>query len=147
MRVESRARARVLQALYAWDMRDDQPLDRVATTIWDDLAIPPLERAFAGRLIRVVIAREQELEQLIENVTTNWRIERIGAIERSVLRLAAAELSAGETPPRVVIQEAVRRRGHVSTGSTSTVSAPATLSRCSRTRITVDISPRPRTTC
>jgi len=108
MRVESRARARVLQALYAWDMRDDQPLDRVATTIWDDLAIPPLERAFASKLIRVVIAREEELEQLIENVTTNWRIERIGAIERSVLRLAAAELSAGETPPRVVIQEAVR---------------------------------------
>jgi transcription antitermination protein NusB len=108
MRVESRARARALQALYAWDMRDDQPLDRVATTIWDDLAIPPLERDFAGKLIRVVIAKEQELEHLIENVTTNWRIERIGAIERSVLRLAAAELSAGETPPRVVIQEAVR---------------------------------------
>ena len=108
MRVESRARARVLQALYAWDMRDNQPLDRVATTIWDDLAISPLEREFAGKLIRVVIAKEQELELLIENVTTNWRIERIGAIERSVLRLAAAELSAGETPPRVVIQEAVR---------------------------------------
>ena len=108
MRVESRARARALQALYAWDMRDDQPLDRVATTIWDDLAIPPLERDFAGKLIRVVIAKEQELEHLIENATTNWRIERIGAIERSVLRLAAAELSAGETPPRVVIQEAVR---------------------------------------
>ena len=108
MRVESRARARVLQALYAWDMRDDQQLDRVATTIWDDLAIPPQERAFAGNLIQVVIAKELELEQLIENVTTNWRIERIGAIERSVLRLAAAELSAGETPPRVVIQEAVR---------------------------------------
>jgi N utilization substance protein B len=108
MRVESRARARVLQALYAWDMRDDQPLDRVAATIWDDLAIPPLERDFAGKLIRVVIAREKELERLIEDVTTNWRIERIGAIERSVLRLAAAELSAGETPPRVVIQEAVR---------------------------------------
>ena len=89
-------------------MRDDQPLDRVATTIWDDLGIPPLERDFAGKLIRVVIVKERELERLIEEVTTNWRIERIGAIERSVLRLAAAELSAGETPPRVVIQEAVR---------------------------------------
>jgi N utilization substance protein B len=108
MRVESRARARVLQALYAWDMRDNEPLDRVATTIWDDLAIPPLERAFAGKLVGVVITKQHELERLIEDVTTNWRMERIGAIERSVLRLAAAELSAGETPPRVVIQEAVR---------------------------------------
>lgn len=108
MRVETRARARVLQALYAWDMRGDQPLERVATTIWDDLAIPPLERAFAGKLVQVVVAKGAELERLIEDVTTNWRIERIGAIERSVLRLAAAELSGATTPPRVVIQEAVR---------------------------------------
>jgi N utilization substance protein B len=88
-------------------MRDNESLDRVATTIWDDLAIPPLERAFANTLGRIVITKRQELERLIEDVTTNWRMERIGAIERSVLRLAAAELSAGETPPRVVIQEAV----------------------------------------
>jgi N utilization substance protein B len=108
MRVETRARARVLQALYAWDMRGDQPLERVATTIWDDLAIPPLERAFAGKLVRVVVSKGKELERLIEDVTTNWRLERIGAIERSVLRLAAAELSGASTPPRVVIQEAVR---------------------------------------
>jgi N utilization substance protein B len=58
--------------------------------------------------VHVVITKQKELERLIEDVTTNWRMERIGAIERSVLRLAAAELSAGETPPRVVIQEAVR---------------------------------------
>ena len=41
-------------------------------------------------------------------MTTNWRLERLGVIERSVLRVAAAELRRGETPPRVVIQEAVR---------------------------------------
>ena len=41
-------------------------------------------------------------------MTTNWRLERLGAIERCVLRLAAAELIRGETPPKVVIQEAVR---------------------------------------
>ena len=106
--METRARARGLQALYAWDMRGDQPLERVATTIWDDLAIPPLERAFAGKLVRVVVSKGKELERLIEDVTTNWRLERIGAIERSVVRLAAAELSGASTPPRVVIQEAVR---------------------------------------
>ncbi|PYO49728.1 MAG: hypothetical protein DMD72_04150 [Gemmatimonadetes bacterium] len=39
---------------------------------------------------------------------TNWRLERLGAIERSVLRLGAAELMKGDTPPRVAIQEAVR---------------------------------------
>ena len=45
MRVETRARARALQALYAWDMRDGEPLERVATQVWDDLAVAPEERA------------------------------------------------------------------------------------------------------
>ena len=44
-RVETRARARVLQALYAWDVRGQEQLERVATQIWDDLAVPPDERA------------------------------------------------------------------------------------------------------
>ena len=43
----------------------------------------------------------------LAEVTTNWRLERLGVVERCVLRLAAAELQRGETPPRVVIQEAV----------------------------------------
>ena len=41
-------------------------------------------------------------------MTTNWRLERLGAVERSVLRIGAAELIREETPPRVVVQEAVR---------------------------------------
>lgn len=108
MRIESRARSRVLQALYAWDMRAGQPLDRVAATVWDDLSVPPGERALAGKLLRVLVARGEAIDRELEAVTTNWRLERLGAIERSVLRLASAELSAAETPPKVVIQEAVR---------------------------------------
>jgi N utilization substance protein B len=108
MRIESRARSRALQALYAWDMRPGQSLDRVAVTVWDDLSVPPEERAIASRLVRIVIADGAKIDRELEAVTTNWRLERLGAIDRAVLRLAAAELSAGETPPKVVIQEAVR---------------------------------------
>ena len=107
-RVETRARARALQALYAWDLRDGEPLDRVATQVWDDLAIDPDERRFAGMLLRIVRADGAELDAMLADVTTNWRLERLGVIERAVLRLAAAELRQGETPPRVVLQEAVR---------------------------------------
>ncbi len=39
MRIESRARARALQALYACEMRGGKNLDRVATQVWDDLAV------------------------------------------------------------------------------------------------------------
>jgi len=98
----------VLQALYAWDLRRDEPLDRIAERIWDDLAVAPEERRFAGLLLRVILAEGKDIDAELADVTTNWRLERLGAIERSVLRLAAAELRQGVTPPRVVIQEAVR---------------------------------------
>jgi len=107
-RVETRARARALQALYAWDMRGERDLDRVATQMWDDLAVPPDERRLAGLLVRRVATSGRDLDADLTEVTTNWRLGRLGAVERSVLRLGAAELAAGETPPRVVIQEAVR---------------------------------------
>lgn len=108
MRVESRARSRALQALYAWDLRGERELDRVASQVWDDLAVAPDERRIAGLILRTLIAERPEIDATLADVTTNWRLERLGAIERSVLRLGAAELHRGETPPRVVIQEAVR---------------------------------------
>jgi N utilization substance protein B len=108
MRVESRGRARALQALYAWDLRAGEDIRRVAVKVWDDLAISPEERKFAGGIVSTYAAANDDLDKALMDVTDNWRLERIGAIERSVLRLGAAELKRGETPPRVVIQEAVR---------------------------------------
>lgn len=106
-RVETRARARVLQALYAWDLRGEQQLERVATQIWDDLSVSPDERRLAAVFVRTLSTHGKELDKELADVTTNWRLERLGVIDRCVLRLAAAELQQGETPPRVVIQEAV----------------------------------------
>lgn len=108
-RVETRARARALQALYAWDMRGSGrgDLERVATQVWDDLAITPEERRIAGPIVRVVAQEARALDDELADVTTNWRLERLGAVERCVLRMAAAELTIGRTPPRVVIQESV----------------------------------------
>jgi N utilization substance protein B len=79
----------------------------VATQVWDDMSITPDERRVAGPLVRMVAQRQRDLDDELADVTTNWRLERLGAVERCVLRLGAAELSLGETPPRVVIQEAV----------------------------------------
>jgi N utilization substance protein B len=107
-RVETRARARTLQALYAWDMRGGASnLEKVATQVWDDLAIKAQERLVAGPIVRLVATRQRELDAQLAEVTTNWRMERIGAIERCVLRMAAAELTIGDTPPKVIIQESV----------------------------------------
>jgi transcription antitermination protein NusB len=110
MRIESRGRARALQALYAWDVRGaaSGTLERIAEQAWDDLAVSSQERLFATRLIRAIARNGAEMDRALSSVTTNWRLDRIGVIERCVLRLAAAELEEGETPPRVIIREAVR---------------------------------------
>lgn len=97
-----------MQALYVWDMRGQRDLERVAARVWDDLAVAPEERRVAAILIHVIAGRRADLDRQLAEVTENWRMERLGAIERSVLRLAAAELSIAETPPRVVLQESIR---------------------------------------
>jgi N utilization substance protein B len=116
-RRERRARLRALQALYAADVRasaarngpaaSSVPL-RVAELVFDDLAVEPGVRALAAEHLRTVIERDEEIVAALEHATANWRLNRLGAIERSVLRLGAAELVAGVTPPRVVLQEFVR---------------------------------------
>ena len=108
MRVETRARARALQALYAWDVRGDASLEKVAVQVWDDLAVSPEERRLAGALVRTVAASRGEIDEELGEITANWRLERLGVVERCVLRLGAAELLNGGTPARVVIQEGVR---------------------------------------
>src|SRR5256885_16042131 len=87
-------------------MRGGKNLDRGATEVWDDLAVTPEERRLAGLLVREVSNAGSELDSRLADLTTNWRLERIGAIERSVLRLGAAELMKGDTPRRVAFQEA-----------------------------------------
>jgi N utilization substance protein B len=109
MRVESRARARALQAVYAWDLRGGETgrLLPVAEVIWDDLLVGADERALAAALVRTLDAKRADIDAELTEVTANWRLERLAVIDRCVLRLAAAELLRGETPPRVVIQESI----------------------------------------
>jgi len=104
MRIETRARARALQALYAWDVRGagdegSAALPRVAEQVWDDLALDRPVRERALTLIRAVTTDERAIDADLSDVTTNWRLERLGAVERSILRLGAAELRLGAGKP------------------------------------------------
>ena len=108
MRIESRARARALQALYAWELRKGPDLGRVANELFDDLLVGEDERRIASRLLQTAREHMDELDAQLAAVTTNWRLDRLGVVDRCALRLAAAELERGETPPRVVLREAIR---------------------------------------
>ena len=107
-RMETRGRARALQAMYAADMRDFTQLKRIASQVFDDLSIDSAERVFATQVVATISEHGAEIDAALTAVTENWRYERLGAIERNVLRVAAAEFKRGTTPVKVVLQEAVR---------------------------------------
>jgi len=105
-----RARARAIQVLYAWDLAGrstDPSLERYADRVWTDLAVAKPERDVAQHILAVVASRIEDIDTGIAAATRNWRLGRLGAIERAVLRLGSAELMTRITPPRVVIQESV----------------------------------------
>ena len=104
-----RAREAALQILYAWDVGRVQPL--AAIEMFFQAHQPdasPVVRALATRLVLGTAADVSALDTLIEQHSRHWRIERLAVIDRLILRLAIWELRhAGETPPAVVINEAV----------------------------------------
>jgi N utilization substance protein B len=63
---------------------------------------------FARELAREVAARAEELDARIDAASTGWPADRLGAVERNVLRVALHELDRGEPPPEVVVDDAVR---------------------------------------
>ncbi len=65
-------------------------------------------RTFAVELASGVLDNLEELDHELSIQTANWRIERLAAVDRNILRLAAFELlHHPETPPAVVIDEAI----------------------------------------
>lgn len=107
LRPESRTRARALQLLHAREFVDQslrQLADRLVTA-----GVPRngvLEDALA--LAQGVLQRREELDADVAKVVEHWRPERIGLIERNILRLALYELLVERAPPRVIIDEAVQ---------------------------------------
>ena len=62
---------------------------------------------FAFQIIVRVLEKRENFDKEVSRLTHNWALNRIGLIERNVLRLALAEFDLGETPVKVVINEAI----------------------------------------
>ena len=102
----SKARECALQMLYQWEV-GGEPFDGVVEGFWRIRSTHEAGRAMAERLARGAHAAAAELDALLVEHVRNWRIERLAAIDKSLLRLAAYELTHEETPPAVVMDEAV----------------------------------------
>lgn len=113
IRWETRSRARALQMLYAWELQrgvsgDAVPLHDVATGL--ARLTGPEPRVFEGAeaLALAVVAEVDALDREASVAADNWRLGRIAAVERNILRLGIHELRQGSVPPKVAIDEAVR---------------------------------------
>jgi N utilization substance protein B len=112
MPARHRSRQRALQVLFLWDIRKPK-IDEAITSFYETLAsdedepqrTPPDE--FMETLVRGVSAKSDEIDQRITAKSEHWRIERMAAVDRNILRLAIFELSEMKTPAPVVIDEAL----------------------------------------
>ncbi len=75
--------------------------------VTEHFSVPRSAIAFARELVAGVAARAVELDEIVGQHARNWRVSRMAAVDRNVLRLAVFELRDTETPVAVVIDEAV----------------------------------------
>jgi N utilization substance protein B len=108
LRAETKARARALQILYAWDLSGRPSLEAVVARLGAAFGHEPEGYDRGADLAARAAAATEEYDRRVADAAEHWRMERVGAIEKCILRVALAELDEGETPPRVVIDEAVR---------------------------------------
>ncbi|MGO9231943.1 MAG: transcription antitermination factor NusB [Bryobacteraceae bacterium] len=108
MPARRRSRQRALQILFLWDARR-QPLDEAIRAYFDTLYAEehPERDAFAVSLLEGVMAHIEEVDRLITSHAEHWRMERMPAVDRNILRLGVYELLHGVTPAAVTIDEAL----------------------------------------
>ena len=101
----SRAREVALQSLYQGELNALDPRDR---TRFHKGRLKSAELvAFADALVDGVRDHQGEIDSLLDARSTNWRLSRMAATDRAVLRIAAFELLHTDTPGPVVVDEAI----------------------------------------
>ena len=109
-----RSREAALQVLYAVDLaraRSEESPIHAADRALDDVArhfeLPAGARLFTAELVRGTVGHLDEIDASLARHAAHWRVERMAAVDRNVLRIATWEILHGKTPPPVAIAEAV----------------------------------------
>ena len=115
----TRGREIALQVLYQLEQNPGQGPDQVARFIERRLREPKL-CAFATALVGGVLEHQPRIDSLISEVAENWRLDRMAAIDRNILRLGAFELLyCDDVPTKVAINEALELAKRYSTAQSS----------------------------
>jgi N utilization substance protein B len=101
------ARECALQMMYQYDVGRHAP-ESILESFWEMNEQPQKVRDFATDLFQGAVSRIKEIDGRIQGRTRHWRLSRMAAVDRNVLRLAVFELlSDAKTPHTVVINEAL----------------------------------------
>jgi N utilization substance protein B len=108
MGTRRKSRELALQMLFQADL-GQQPSEDVRKTFWNERGDVERDvKGFAEDIFRVARDRAPEIDKLIENHAENWRMDRMAAVDRNLMRAAVAELLGfPKTPRAVVINEAI----------------------------------------
>jgi len=107
-----RARQQALQLLFQWDLRRT-PIEEILRGYYESLLVredsvaKPRPDPFAEVLLRGVIDNLSEVDERITRNAEHWKIPRMPAVDRNILRLAVYEMLRTDTPPAVIIDEAL----------------------------------------
>jgi transcription antitermination protein NusB len=106
-----KAREHALQVLFSWDSRKITPSESI-DAFYGSLSSEEGEAvtkrdAFLEKLVHGTVADIVEIDGQITKHAEHWRIERMPAVDRNILRLAVYELLHTDTPPPVLIDEAI----------------------------------------
>jgi N utilization substance protein B len=106
MTLRRKSREFALQMLFEWDVTH-QKAPRVEQLFWKSARAADSTRKFANQLFEGAIGEAELTDKLVQKLSDNWKLERLAAVDRSILRLAIYELRFGTAPPKVVIDEAL----------------------------------------
>jgi N utilization substance protein B len=106
MTLRRKSRAFALQMLFEWDMTRQEP-SRIEKLFWKSARAADSTRKFANQLFEGAVSQAGAIDHLIETLAENWRLDRLAAVDRNILRLAIYELRSGTAPPKVAIDEAL----------------------------------------
>ncbi len=97
----------IMQFLFQLDF-NPEPIDIALKDFWEDKNPNEREKMYAEEIIKGVVQRKKELDEQLSQYATRWNSDRMGAVDRTVMRVALFEMLYREdVPPIVSINEAV----------------------------------------
>lgn len=103
----TRSREIALQVLYQLEISGGQA-DEKFHLFWEHFNPSPALKDFARQLVAGVCEHRKQIDAVIESFSEHWRLDRITAVDRNILRMAIFELlMCPDTPTKVVLNEAV----------------------------------------